>query len=123
MQRRHAALGGRDKFTGDPGANVSPMQHILHKKIQLHCCIIVLSSDRNVKNKEPLGPRLATMKKDAWDTVQVQPRNCPLDTLALKLKAEDYRAGVRRSLDTSNPNCLWQKKSSTNLILLRKAGL
>jgi hypothetical protein len=32
MQRRPIALGGQDKFTGDPGANVSPMQHIFSEK-------------------------------------------------------------------------------------------
>ena len=31
MQRRPAALGGWDKFTGVPRANVSPMQHICTK--------------------------------------------------------------------------------------------
>jgi len=30
--KKPEALGGQDKFTGEPADNVSPMQHNLHKK-------------------------------------------------------------------------------------------
>jgi hypothetical protein len=60
--------------------------------------------------------------KDAWDTVQ--PTTCPLHTLALKLKpsARGLQSWSQKKFGHFKSQLLMAKKSSTNLILHKKAG-
>jgi len=61
MQIWPAAPGGWEKFTGDLGADVS--QAICTKTSQSYCCIIMLGSNGN--KKERRSRKLASAIKDA----------------------------------------------------------